>query len=82
MALTQNGDIAYRNDLQTGVYLQTDPPVCNACEQTITRENFGWAYQHRDEKSLYHHEMVECIQCTEERATEPARERFFALHNL
>ena len=45
MPLNAAGAMAYIHSAQDKtLLLQADPPVCNRCKQTITRENFGQAY--------------------------------------
>ena len=82
MALTSAGDIAYHPAPGAGVRYQTDPPVCNACEQAVTTANLGKMYldtpQPHSPRGLY--EILECATCVGHQADQRTRERFAAVH--
>jgi hypothetical protein len=83
MALDKAGNIVYRQVVFPELLrFQADPPVCNICEQEITRRNFGQVYIERRERVREEFEIVECTDCTPIREGGPALRDFVDRHNL
>lgn len=83
MSLNTAGDVVYQPAPEAGgTRLQTAPPVCNHCKQEISRQNFGWAYLERQERTPGQCEIVECTTCTPVRASGEPLRTFVLRHNL
>jgi hypothetical protein len=80
MPLNANGDIAYRSLAHVGIRLQADPPLCNICQQVITRANFGW--MSLEESSRGPWEWIACRACTPLRTSGPLLRTFVKRHGL
>ena len=65
---------------------QVHPPVCNVCEQEITRQNFGQAYveieEHKKLRKIEQFERIECTACTLIRESGDALLAFLTRHHL
>jgi hypothetical protein len=83
MPLDTAGKIEYKELSIIGtVRFQADPPVCNVCEQEITRRNFGFAGVENVRRTPETFEFIECTACTPMRqGGEPLR-RFVERHHL
>ena len=87
MPLNIAGDIEYR-DTQTaeGIRLQVSPPVCNVCEQQITRKTFGCVYFESEEwkktRTAEQFERIECTSCSLIREAGDRLQTFLKRHNL
>jgi hypothetical protein len=83
MPLDTAGKIEYKEiPLSGGVRLQVDPPVCNVCQQEITRKNFGVAGVEGRGRTQETFEFIECTACTLLRQGGDALRRFVERHNL
>ena len=83
MSLDSAGKIEYKEVLRIGaVRFQADPPVCNMCQQEITRKNFGFACVESNHRSLQRFEFIACTECTPMRESGDTLRRFVEQHNL
>jgi hypothetical protein len=83
MPLDPAGKIEYKEVSAIGaVRLQADPPVCNVCQQEITRKNFGFACVESNQRSLQRFEFIACTACTPMRASGDTLRRFVERHHL
>jgi hypothetical protein len=65
MPLTPQGEIAYQPARPTaGIRLQANPPVCNRCWQTITRQNLACTSVVGAAHTVGRFEFIECTTCT------------------
>jgi hypothetical protein len=87
MPLDTAGKIQYRK-AQTagGIRFQASPPVCNVCEQQITRKTFSCVYLESEEwnkargDELF--ERIECTSCSPIREAGDRLQTFLKRHNL
>ena len=83
MPLDPSGKIEYKAAARIGeVRFQTDPPVCNVCQQEITRQNFGFTCVENNYRTLQRFEFVACTACTPMRETGEPLTRFLEQHHL
>jgi hypothetical protein len=83
MPLDTAGKIEYKEVPKSGgVRLQADPPVCNVCQQEITRQNFGFAGVESTRRIQETFEFIECTACTLIRAGADTLKGFLQRHNL
>jgi hypothetical protein len=83
MPLNTAGQIEYKAVSMIGaVQFQADPPVCNVCEQEVTRRNFGAACVESRGRTQAKFEFVECTACTRMRAYGDTLRRFVERHHL
>jgi len=65
---------------------QVNPPVCNVCEQEITRANFGHTYVEVEEqkklRKAEQFERIECTSCSLIRESGDALLAFLTRHHL
>ena len=78
--------VQYTEALTGGIWFQMNPPVCNICGQTITRENFGCSYVESEERKKplepEQFERIECTACTLIREGGDALLAFLMRHHL
>ena len=81
------GMIQYRKARTVdGIRFQVSPPVCNVCEQEVTRKTFGCVYLESEEwnkatgDELF--ERIECTSCSPIREAEDRLQTFLKGHNL
>jgi hypothetical protein len=83
MPIDAKGQIMYHQAVAPSqICYQADPPVCNRCDQEITRANFGWAYTITEGQSPEQYECIECRSCTMIRASGAPLLTFLQRHNL
>jgi hypothetical protein len=83
MPLNTAGQIEYKAISMIGtVRFQADPPVCNVCQQKITRKNFGFSCVESIGRTQEAFEYIECTACTPMRAGGDTLRRFVEQHNL
>jgi hypothetical protein len=80
MPLSVIGEIEYTDMFQGALRYQVSPPVCNRCQQAITRANFGWMYWEGDARGQF--EFIECRGCTMMRASGTPLREFIKRHRL
>ena len=83
--MPRNGtsEIAYRDASEPGgIRYQHDPPVCNLCQQDITRENFAWMYLEGRGRTSGRVEFIECKGCTRMRLSGTPLVLFLERHQL
>jgi hypothetical protein len=83
MSLDTVDKIQYRDALTPeGIRFQSSPPVCNICEQQITRQNFGWACVEIEGHTGELFERIECTACTTIRDSGAPLLTFLQRHRL
>lgn len=67
MAMTENGNIGYGERREGGLrlWVQADPPVCEACEQELKRETLGSVELEARVPNAGLHEVLICSRCAE-----------------
>ena len=56
--------IEYQKHTETGLYIQTDPPICELCQTTLTLASLGGAELLPCEHGRVH-EVLFCADCTD-----------------